>query len=43
MPSTVHPISVCLWFDDQAEVEFELDGQPFVALNGGPLLKRRSR
>jgi len=75
MSGTVHTISVCLWFNDQAEeavafyvsifrnsrvgsvsrydaegarvsgrpsgsvmtVEFELDGQPFVALNGGPL------
>jgi predicted 3-demethylubiquinone-9 3-methyltransferase (glyoxalase superfamily) len=75
MSGTVQRISVCLWFDDQAEeavdfyvsifknssvrsltryddegarvagrptgsvmtVDFELDGQPFVALNGGPL------
>src|SRR5918999_295275 len=75
MPGTVQRISVCLWFDGQAEeavdfyvsifknsrvrgltrydeegarvagrpkgsvmtVDFELDGQPFVALNGGPL------
>jgi predicted 3-demethylubiquinone-9 3-methyltransferase (glyoxalase superfamily) len=73
--SVVHPITPCLWFDDQAEdaaalyttifpnskivrvthygdagpethrqragtvmtVAFELDGQPFTALNGGPL------
>ena len=77
MAMTGRRISVCLWFDDQAEaavnfyvsifknsrvgsvsrydeqgakvsgrprgsvmtVEFELDGQPFVALNGGPLFK----
>jgi len=66
----MHPITPCLWFDDQAEeaarfytsvfddsrivdttyygeagpgpagsvltVSFELDGRPFVALNGGP-------
>ncbi len=70
-----HPITPCLWFDDQAEdaanfytsvfknsavknitrytkegfeihgrpagsvmtVDFELDGQPFIALNGGPV------
>ena len=75
MSGTVHTISVCLWFNDQAEeavafyvsifrnsrvgsvsrydaegarvsgrpsgsvmtVEFELLGQPFTALNGGPL------
>jgi len=77
MPKTGQKISVCLWFDGQAEeavnfyvsifknsrigsvtrydeegakvsgrpkgsvmtVEFELDGQEFVALNGGPLFK----
>jgi predicted 3-demethylubiquinone-9 3-methyltransferase (glyoxalase superfamily) len=77
MPKAARTISVCLWFDDQAEeavnfyvsifknsriggvsrydeqgakvsgrpkgsvmtVEFELDGQEFVALNGGPLFK----
>jgi predicted 3-demethylubiquinone-9 3-methyltransferase (glyoxalase superfamily) len=75
MPKTAPRISVCLWFDDQAEeavkfyvsifknskiggvarydeegaraagrpkgsvmtVSFELDGQPFIALNGGPV------
>jgi predicted 3-demethylubiquinone-9 3-methyltransferase (glyoxalase superfamily) len=75
--STKQKISLCLWFDDQAEeaasfyvsifeksrigriarydraaaaaagrpegsvmtVEFELDGQEFLALNGGPLFK----
>jgi len=73
--ATLHKITPCLWFDDQAEaaaafycdifpnsrvttvshygevgqeihgrppgsimtVEFELDGQPFTALNGGPV------
>jgi predicted 3-demethylubiquinone-9 3-methyltransferase (glyoxalase superfamily) len=25
----------CLWFDTMT-VEFELNGQPFLALNGGP-------
>lgn len=77
MAKTGQKISMCLWFDDQAEeavnvyvsifknsrigsvtrydeegakvsgrpkgsvmtVEFELDGQAFVALNGGPLFK----
>ena len=77
MPGTAQRLSVCLWFDDQAEeavkfyvsifensrigrvarydeegakvagrpkgsvmtVAFELDGQEFVALNGGPLFK----
>lgn len=77
MPKVAQRISVCLWFDDQAEeavkfyvsifensrighvaryddegakasgrprgsvmtVDFELDGQAFVALNGGPLFK----
>ena len=29
-------ISSCLWFDSHAEA-FELDGQPFTALNGGPV------
>lgn len=75
--ATVHTITPCLWFDDQAEqaaeqytgifpnsrildtqrysdvgrehhgresgsvmtVTFELDGQPFTALNGGPMFK----
>ena len=75
--ATLHKITPCLWFDDQAEeaakfytgifrnskigkisrygeagqevhgrppgtamtVPFELEGQPFVALNGGPLFK----
>ncbi|MGD8417733.1 MAG: VOC family protein [Pseudomonadales bacterium] len=75
--ATIHTITPCLWFDDQAEqaaaqytsifpnsrildtqrytdvgrehhgrepgsvmtVNFELDGQPFTALNGGPLFK----
>lgn len=74
---SIHTITPCLWFDDQAEaaaqfytsifrnskivhisrygeagqeihgksagtvmtVSFELDGQPFTALNGGPLFK----
>jgi predicted 3-demethylubiquinone-9 3-methyltransferase (glyoxalase superfamily) len=77
MPAITQRLSVCLWFDDQAEeavkfyvsifknskigrvtryedegakaagrpkgsvmtVAFELDGQEFVALNGGPLFK----
>ncbi len=77
MPKVAQRISVCLWFDDQAEeavkfyvsifensrighvaryddegakasgrprgsvmtVDFELDGQALVALNGGPLFK----
>ena len=77
MTTTTQKISVCLWFDGQAEeaasfytsifpnsrigsvsrydeegarvsgmpkgsvmtVEFVLDGQPFIALNGGPLFK----
>ena len=77
MPAITRRLSVCLWFDDQAEeavkfyvsifknskigrvtryedegakaagrpkgsvmtVAFELDGQEFVALNGGPLFK----
>jgi predicted 3-demethylubiquinone-9 3-methyltransferase (glyoxalase superfamily) len=77
MPATAKRLSVCLWFDDQAEeavkfyvsifknskigrvtryddvgakaagrpkgsvmtVAFELDGQEFMALNGGPLFK----
>lgn len=77
MPAMAQRLSVCLWFDDQAEeavkfyvsifanskigrvthydeegakaagrpkgsvmtVAFELDGQEFMALNGGPLFK----
>jgi hypothetical protein len=31
--ATLQRIRPCLWFD-----EFELDGQKFTALNGGPCL-----
>jgi predicted 3-demethylubiquinone-9 3-methyltransferase (glyoxalase superfamily) len=39
---TVRTITPCLWFDGQAEeaaIFYELDGQPFTALNGGPLFR----